>query len=212
MLVAAAAQTWGVPASECVAEEGEVRHAPSGRSIRFGDLVAKASTLPVPAEDSVVLKDPKEFTLLGKSIGGVDNPKVVTGQPSSGSTRSAPGMVYAAYAKSPVWGARPLGANLDQVKGLPGVLDVFIVDRTVPAGQVTGLVPGVAVVANSTWAAFSARNELKVTWDEGRLPDSSWEEFGRQARELAGAPRDRPAWWRTAATATLTGRSQARHT
>lgn len=192
MLIAAAAQTWGVPASECIAEEGEVRHSASGRSIRFGDLVAKASALPVPAEDSVVLKDPKDFTLLGKRIGGVDNPRVVTGQPLFGIDQKRPGMVYAAYAKGPVWGARPLGANLDHVKGLPGVLDVFLVDRTVPAGQVTGLVPGVAVVANSTWAAFSARNELKVTWDEGRLPDSSWEEFGRQARELAGAPPGSP--------------------
>ena len=188
MLIAAAAQTWGVPASECIAEEGEVRHSASGRSIRFGDLVARASALPVPAEDSVVLKDPKDFTLLGKRIGGVDNPRVVTGQPLFGIDQKRPGMVYAAYVKGPVWGARPLSANLDHVKGLPGVLDAFLVDRTVPAGQVTGLVPGVAVVANSTWAAFSARNELKVTWDEGRLPNSSWEEFGRQARELAGAP------------------------
>jgi isoquinoline 1-oxidoreductase subunit beta len=192
MLIAAAAQTWGVPASECIAEEGEVRHSASGRSIRFGDLVARASALPVPSEDSVVLKDPKDFTLLGKRIGGVDNPKVVTGQPLFGIDQKRPGMVYASYVKGPVWGARPLSANLDHVKSLPGVLDAFLVDRTVPAGQLTGLVPGVAVVASSTWAAFSARNELKVTWDEGRLPNSSWENFGRQARELAGAPPGSP--------------------
>jgi isoquinoline 1-oxidoreductase beta subunit len=192
MLVEAAAQAWGVPASECLAEDGAVRHAASGRSVGFGDLVARASALPVPAEGSVALKDPKDFTLLGKRIGGVDNPKVVTGQPLFGIDQKRPGMVYAAYEKGPVWGARPLGANLDHVKGLPGVVDAFIVDRTVPEGQLTGLVPGVAIVASSTWAAFSARNELKVTWEAGRLPDSSWDDFARQARGLAGAPPDSP--------------------
>ena len=192
MLVEAAAQTWGVPASECVAQEGAVRHAASGRSLAFGDLVAKASALPVPAEGSVVLKDPKGFTLLGRRIGGVDNPKVVTGQPLFGIDQKRPGMVHAVYEKSPVWGALPLDANLDHVRGLPGVVDAFTIDRTVPAGQLTGLVPGVAIVATSTWAALSARNELKVNWEAGRLPNSSWDDFARQARELAAAPAGSP--------------------
>ena len=192
MLIEAAAQTWGVPASECVAEAGVVRHAPSGRSARFGDLVAKASTLPVPAADSVVLKDPKDFTLLGSRIGGVDNPKVVTGQPLFGIDQKRPGMVFAVYEKGPVWGARPLGANLDHVKTLPGVQDAFIVDRTVPEGQLTGLVPGVAIVADSTWAAFSARKELEVQWEAGRFPNSSWDDFARQATDISNAPPGAP--------------------
>jgi len=187
VLVEAAAQTWGVPASECVAAEGAVRHTPSGRSLKFGDLAAKASTLQIPAEGSVRLKDPKDFTLLGKRIGGVDNPKVVTGQPLFGIDQSRPGMVYAVYEKSPVWGARPLSANLERVKGLPGVRDAFIIDRTVPANQLTGLVPGVAIVADSTWAAFSARKQLKVQWQDGRFPNSSWDDFTRQAHDLASA-------------------------
>jgi isoquinoline 1-oxidoreductase subunit beta len=187
MLVQAAAQTWGVPESECEAQEGAVRHVPSGRTLRFGDLVAKASTLAVPPDASVRLKDPSEFTLLGKRVSGVDNPKVVTGQPLFGIDQKRPGMLHAVYEKSPVWGARPLAANLDHVKSLPGVRDAFIVDRTVPAGQITGLVPGVAVVANSTWEAFSARGQLQVTWEDGPMPDSSWDDFGRQAGELAKA-------------------------
>jgi isoquinoline 1-oxidoreductase beta subunit len=81
---------------------------------------------------------------------------------------------------------------LDHVKSLPGVRDAFLVDRTVPAGQVTGLVPGVAIVADSTWAAFSARSELQVTWEEGRLPNSSWDDFARQAGDLAKAPPGAP--------------------
>ena len=192
MLIEAAAQTWGVPANECMAEAGVVRHTPSGRSLKFGDLVAKASALPVPAEDSVTLKDPKDFTLLGSRVGGVDNPKVVTGQPLFGIDQKRPGMVFAVYEKAPVWGSRPLGANLDHVKALPGVRDAFIVDRTVPEGQLTGLVPGVAIVADSTWAAFSARKQLEVQWEDGRFQNSSWDDFAKQAGELAAAPPGAP--------------------
>ena len=191
MLVEAAAQTWGVPANECIAEAGVVRHAASGRSMKFGDLVAKASTLPVPAAESVALKDPRDFTLLGSRIGGVDNLKVVTGQPLFGIDQKRPGMVFAVYEKGPVWGARPLSANLDHVKSLPGVRDAFIVDRTVPEAQLTGLVPGVAIVADSTWAAFSARTQLEVKWQEGGFQNSSWEDFSRQAQELAKSPASR---------------------
>ena len=187
MLVEAAAQTWGVPADECVAADGAVRHAPSGRILKFGDLVAKASTLAVPDEQTVRLKDPKDFTLLGSRVGGVDNAKVVTGQPLFGIDQKRPGMAFAVYEKAPVWGARPLGANLDHVKSLPGVRDAFIIDRTVPEGHLTGLVPGVAIVADSTWAAFSARRELKVQWEDGRFSTSSWEDFTRQAQELSRA-------------------------
>ena len=187
LLVRAAALTWGVPEGECVAEKGVVRHTPTGRSLRFGDLVAKASTLPAPDENSVRLKDPKDFTLLGTRVGGVDNSRVVTGQPLFGIDQKRPGMLFAVYEKAPVWGARPLSANLDHIKGLPGVRDAFIIDRTVPAGQLTGLVPGVAIVADSTWAAFSARNELQVNWEGGRLANSSWDDFARQAGEMAKA-------------------------
>jgi isoquinoline 1-oxidoreductase beta subunit len=187
MLVEAAAQTWGVPPGECAAADSRVRHAPSGRSVPFGDLVAKASTLPVPAEDSVALKDPRDFTLLGSRIGGVDNHGLVVGQPLFGIDQKRPGMVCAVYQKCPVWGGRPLSANLDHVKSLTGVRDAFIVDRTVPEDKLTGLVPGVAIVADSTWAAFSARKELRVEWDEGRFSTSSWDDFKRQAGELAKA-------------------------
>ncbi len=193
MLVQAAASAWSVPPGECVASAGAVVHTPTGRRLGFGELVARASALPVPDEGSVVLKDPRDFSLMGTRVGGVDNPRVVTGQPLFGIDQRRPGMVYAVFQASPVWGARPLSANLDHVKALPGVRDAFIIDRTVPAGQLTGLVPGVAIVAESTWAAFSARAELKVTWEEGRFAKSSWDDFARQAGELAAASPDSPS-------------------
>ena len=94
----------------------------------------------------------------------MDNPKLVTGQPLFGIDQRRPGMVYAVYTKCPVFGGKVVSANLDEVKALPGVRDAFVVAGT---GNITGLMPGVAIVADSTWAAFSARKQLKVTWDEG---------------------------------------------
>ncbi|MSU22805.1 MAG: xanthine dehydrogenase family protein molybdopterin-binding subunit [Opitutus sp.] len=185
MLVEAAAQTWGVPAGECSAAGSAVHHAATKRTLKFGELVAKASTLPVPAAADVKLKDPKDFKLLGTRIGGVDNPKVVTGQPLFGMDTKLPGMLYAVYEKCPVFGGKVVSANVDAIKALPGVKDAFIIEGTANLG---GLMPGVAIVADSTWAAFSARKQLKVTWDEGKAANDSWDAFTAKALELSKQP------------------------
>ncbi len=125
-----AAQTWGVPASECYAEDGVVHHRDSGRTLGFGELAAKAATLPVPEAADVVLKDPNDFKLLGSRIGGVDNPKIVTGQRLFGIDQKVPGMRYAVYERCPVFGGTVVSANLDHVKGLPGVVDAFVVTKS----------------------------------------------------------------------------------
>ncbi len=178
MLVTAAAQTWEVSEAECFADDSAVTHKPSGRKLRYGELVAAASKLPVPEEKSVVLKDPKEFKLLGRRVSGVDNPKLVTGQPLFGIDTKLPGMLYAVYEKCPVFGGKVVSANLDDVKALPGVKDAFVVEGT---NEPNGLMPGVAIVADSTWAAFSARRALKVTWNEGPSASESWGEFASRA-------------------------------
>jgi isoquinoline 1-oxidoreductase subunit beta len=184
MLVEAAAQTWGVPASECRAENASVIHS-SGKSLKYGQLVAKAATLPVPAKDAVKLKDPKDFKLLGKRIAQIDSPKIVTGQSLFGIDIKLPGMVYAVYEKCPAFGGKVVSANLDQIKTLPGVKDAFVLEGS---GKVKELVPGVAIIADSTWAAFSARKQLKVTWDEGKVAGESWDAFVAQAKEKASQP------------------------
>ena len=97
MLVAAAAKTWNVAASECVAEAGFVHHRASGRKAGYGELVAVAATLPAPDVKDVVLKDPKSFKLIGQRITGVDNQKIVTGQPLYGIDVVVPGMKHAVY-------------------------------------------------------------------------------------------------------------------
>lgn len=192
MLIAAAAKTWGVPESECYAENGAVRHRDTGRSLDFGALVATASTLTPPDPARVALKDPSQFTLLGSRQGGVDNPAIVTGKPLFGIDQKVPGMLYAVYQKCPVWMGRPLGANLDEIKALPGIKDAFLQTRKYPEDSLTGLLPGVAIVGDSTWSVFAARRRLRVQWDEGLYAQSSWADWTRQAHaaEASGSGKE----------------------
>ena len=184
MLVEAAAQTWGVPATECRAEKATVIHT-SGKSLKYGQLVAKAATLPVPAKEAVTLKQPKDFTLLGTRIAQFDTPKIVTGKSLFGIDVKLPGMLYAIYEKCPAFGGKVVSANLNEIKALPGVKDAFILEGN---GKVKELVPGVAIIADSTWSAFSARKQLKIVWDEGKVVNESWESFLTQAKEKSTQP------------------------
>ena len=182
MLVQAAAEIWAVPAGECVAANSAVHHAGSRRRLGYGALVDCAARLPVPDPATVVLKDPARFTLLGTRVGGVDNAAIVSGKPLFGIDVTLPGMLYAVYEKCAVFGGKVLSANLDAVKALPGVHDAFVLEGT---GNLNGLMPGVAIVATSTWAAFSARKQLRITWNEGPGAEHSWDGFAAQARALS---------------------------
>ncbi|QJE95887.1 xanthine dehydrogenase family protein molybdopterin-binding subunit [Luteolibacter luteus] len=162
MLVEAAAKEWGVPAEECEATAGEVIHKSSGRKAGYGALASAASKLPVPDAKSVKLKKVEEFKLLGKRIGGVDNPKIVTGQPLFGIDQKHEGLRYASYVRCPVFAGKVKEADLDAVKKLPGVTDAFVIEGS---GDHYGLLPGVAIIAKDTWSAFKAKNALQVTWD-----------------------------------------------
>ncbi len=183
MLVAAAAATWGVPASECRTASGKVSHAGSGHTLAYGDLVAKAATISPPDLNDVTLKDPKSFKIVGTAVTGVDNPRIVTGQPLFGIDVKLPGMLYAVYAKSPVFGGTVASSNVDAVRTLPGVRHAFVVEG---GTALSGLLGGVAIVADSWWAARQARQRLEVSWTEGATAEQSSEGFARRARELAG--------------------------
>lgn len=177
MLVQAAAETWGVPAADCATENGTVMHRASNRRATYGELATKAATVAVPP--NVQLKDPKDFKLLGTRVPGVDNQKIVTGAPLFGIDVQLPGMVYATYTKCPVFGGRVVRANLDAVKAKPGVRDAFVLEG------ITGMPSGVAIVADSTWNAFSATKELEVEWDEGRVAGMNSVDMAKQADALA---------------------------
>ena len=190
MLVSAAALELGVPESELSTESTAVVHAASGRRIRYGDLAERAATLPVPDARSLALKDRSEWKLLGRRIGGVDNEKIVTGQPLFGIDQQLPDMVYATLVKAPAIGARPASANLDQIRAMPGVRDAFIVDGVGNAVEIDfsapAVLPGVAIVANSTWAALRASQALDVTWDESGAASDSWSAHVAEAGRLGG--------------------------
>jgi isoquinoline 1-oxidoreductase subunit beta len=185
MLVEAAARRWGVAADTCRAANARVTHTASSRSFSYAELASDAAKVPVPEAAKVPLKDAKDFRIIGQRISGVDNPAIVTGKPLFGIDQKLPGMLYAVFEKCPVFGGKVASANLDAVKALPGVRDAFVVEGT---ANLTGLMPGVAIVAESTWAAFSARRQLKVVWDEGAHANDNWSGFVARARELgAGA-------------------------
>lgn len=184
MLVTAAARRLGVAESELTTERSAVIHAASGRRLTYGELAEAASALPMPDAGSLRLKERGRWTLLGTRQPGVENLQVVTGAPLFGIDQTLPNMLYATYTKCPAVGGRVASANLDYVKTLPGVRDVFIVEGN---GDVGELNSGVAIVAASTWAAIRAKRALQVTWDETNAGKDSWSGAVAIARSLSGS-------------------------
>jgi isoquinoline 1-oxidoreductase subunit beta len=187
MLIAAAAQQWGVPAAECTTASGTVTHAKNSRSASYGELAAAAAKLPVPDLASVTLKGPETFRIIGQRVPGVDNPKIVTGQPLFGIDVDVPGMLYAVFEKCPVFGGTLKSANVDQLKSLPGVRHAFIVraSEANPTGDPQGVADGVAIVATNWWLASKAREKLDATWDEGPVATQSSTGFAAKAKKLS---------------------------
>jgi isoquinoline 1-oxidoreductase beta subunit len=152
LLVQAAAETWSVPAAEITVESGKVIHAKSGKSSSFGDLVAKAATLPMPA--SVTLKDPKTFKLIGKPLPRKDHMVKARGQATFTIDKKLPGMLTALVMRSPRFGGKVKSFDAAAAKQVKGVVDVVQIPQ------------GVAVLAEGFWAAKKGRDALTVEWDD----------------------------------------------
>ncbi|NOS89159.1 MAG: xanthine dehydrogenase family protein molybdopterin-binding subunit, partial [Methylococcaceae bacterium] len=127
LLVAAAAQIWQLPAAELLARDSAVHHPATGRKLGYGELAETAAQLPLPDFAEVKRKDPKDYRLLGTRVGGVDNIGIVTGKPLFGIDVQLPGLGYAIYEKSPVFGGKVVSANVEQIRRLPGVRAAFII-------------------------------------------------------------------------------------
>ncbi len=183
MLVAAAAAKWKVPAAECATRDSAVWH--GKRKLGYGALARAAASQPVPDAATVQLKERKDYRLLGKWYTGVDNRAVVTGKPLFGIDQVLPGMKIAVFQRCPATGGKVRSANLDEVKRLPGVRDAFVIEGN---GKTTEVMPGVAIVADTTWAAFEARKQLRVDWDETAASKDSWSALAARAAELGKLP------------------------
>ena len=174
MLVTAAAQDWGVKEETCRAESGAVLHPGSGRKLRYGELADKAAALPVP--EDAILKDPREFKVIGKSMPRLDTPAKVSGNAEFGMDVKVPGMLTALVARCPVFGGKLAGFDAAKAKAIKGVRHVLPIES------------GVAVVADNFWAAQQGRNALGIAWDEGPRRDLNSEGIRKDFVELAAKP------------------------
>jgi isoquinoline 1-oxidoreductase subunit beta len=171
MLIEAAAQEWGVPAGEITVVRGEIRHAASNRTSRFGAFAEKAATLAVPQDP--VLKTPDQWIYIGKHVPRIDTPEKITGRAVYSIDIRRPGMLTAMVARPPLFGARMRNFDDEAARAVPGVVDVVAIPT------------GVAVVARDTWAAMKGREALIVEWDDSRAEKRSSEELLAEYRETA---------------------------
>jgi CO/xanthine dehydrogenase Mo-binding subunit len=172
MLVAAAAETWGVDASGCRAQNGTVIHDASGRSLAYGDLAAKAAALPVP--DKVALKDPKDFRVIGRSLKRRDSVDKTTGRARYSIDSMLPGMKIAVAQASPVIGGRLAGMDEAAALAVTGVRKVVRFDDTV------------AVIADHTGAARKGLAALNPQWDGGAATYATADLVGELDKAIAG--------------------------
>ncbi len=154
MIVAAAAKTWSVDATQIRTENSVVYGPKADQKLTYGDLVDLASTM--PSENIPKLKDPKDFKIVGKRMPLVDVPDYVTGRAIYVSDVRVPGMLFAVVARCPVFGGKLKTYDATKAKAIPGVRNVVEIDA------------GIAVVAENTWAAMQGRDALEITWDEGK--------------------------------------------
>jgi isoquinoline 1-oxidoreductase beta subunit len=174
MLIDAAAQKWNVPASSCHANKGFVIHAASGRNASYGSLAEAASHIQPP--QNIPLKDPKQFTLIGKPTRRLDTPSKTNGSGQFGLDVRLPGMLYAVVARPPVFGGKV--SNIDSADALK-VSGVRAVQQ-IPSG--------VAVIADRFWAAKLGRDKLRVTWDEGEHAALSTSKMTADFSKLSATP------------------------
>jgi isoquinoline 1-oxidoreductase subunit beta len=187
MLERAAAQKWGVSAAECKAQNHFVVHAKTNKKIGYGELAALAKQQPVPKKEELKFKTPAEYRYVGKPLPTIDRDNITAGKGTFGIDAKMPGMVYASIERSPVFGGKLKTFDDKDAKAVKGVLQtVTIPDLKGPTMfQPLG---GVAVIANSTWAAAKGREKLKVEWSES--PNAAYDsaKFKQSLLETVRSP------------------------
>ena len=166
MLESAAADRWGVPVAECKAQGHQVVHS-GGRKLGYGELAAAAARLPVPKKADLKLKSPADFRYIGQPLPTFDVGDLCNGKGIFGVDAVMPGMVHASIARSPVYGGTLKSFDDKEARAVKGVQQTVVLPALTPP---YGFKPlgGVAVIADSTWAARQGREKLKVEWEAGQ--------------------------------------------
>jgi isoquinoline 1-oxidoreductase subunit beta len=163
MLVRAAAKQWGVSASDCVTDSHNVIHKPSGKKLDYGALATAASKQPVPKKEDLKLKPRSEWKYIGKDAPGYDLKDMCTGKGVYGQDTRMEGMLYASVMHPPVMGSTVKSIDDKAALAVAGVKQTQTIDTYKPPVLFQAL-GGVAVLADSTWAAMQGRKKLKVDW------------------------------------------------
>ena len=166
-LLLAAANEWGVPASELVAKDSVITHAKSKRRTTYGAIAGKAARTPIPDPSKIKIKTPDKYTLLGTEQKSLDVPLKVTGDAIYGIDIRLPGMLYAAAKACPVWGGDVKSYDFDRIKNMPGVHSAVRLPFDNLTKSVGFLCGGVAVIADSWWRAKTALDAMPIEWNYG---------------------------------------------
>jgi isoquinoline 1-oxidoreductase beta subunit len=187
MLIRAAAQQWGVAASDCHTDLHQIVHASSGRRLGYGELATAASKLPVPKKDEVQLKSKSSWRYIGKGMTSYDLTDLVTGKAVYGMDAHLDGMLFASIEHPPVLGGKIKSVDNSDALKVAGVSQTVVIDafKPPPAFQPLG---GVAVLADSTWAAFQGRKKLKIDWDNGPNETYDSDQYKKELQETARKP------------------------
>lgn len=186
MLERAAAASWGVPVTECRARNHQVVHT-GGRTLGFGELATVAAKQPVPGRKELRLKTPAEFRYIGKGVPIVDLADICTGKTTYGIDARMPGMAYASIERSPVLGGRLKSYDDKETRKVKGVQRTVVIEAAKPPYGFQAL-GGVAVIADSTWAALQGRAKLNVVWEPGDNAGYDSETFRKSLLETVRQP------------------------
>lgn len=187
MLEQAAAQRWGVDASDCSAEAHFIVNQRSGQRLGFGDLIEAARALDVPQADELKFRSPEQRTLIGKNVPITDGDDIVTGRAGFGLDARRDGMLFAVIQRSPVLGGRVESFDDAAARAVPGVVDVIEIEQFMPPHGFQAL-GGVAVLAENTWAAIQGRRALSVEWSSSDNDGYNSEAFAAALRDTSRKP------------------------
>ena len=181
MLITAAAAKWNVTVKDCFAENHFVINTKTNEKIFFGDLVEEAAKIAIPNTENIKLKETKDFKYIGKTLKSVDLKDFTNGTAIYGIDKRIPNMKFAAIARCPVTFGTVKSFDKSDAETVVGVEKVIKIDRMIPpTGQFFGMLGGVAVIANNTWAAFQGKLNLNIEWDLGENKNYDTEKYNQK--------------------------------